>query len=492
MKKTACLVLAIITVLSSVILGASYVSAGVSGDVNGDGETDNKDVVTLFRYVSSGGTSDLEKSCDINGDGMIDNKDVVTLFRAVSGSEATETEEIAHPENTTLLNSVEYDAKGIHAAFSDPEFKAKLSSFSNKLYEISAENNDGNYAVSPLSAYMAFAILNAVGDDGIHSDIEALFGMTQEDIEKTKQLFLSLVNERSVEGQLLSKLDLANTVWIDNGRTVYKQAVDMLAEKLFCYVHSTPFWDDNAGANKAIREFIADKTNGLIDTDFDLDPDTAFAIINTLYLKDIWGENDLSISQRTFSSNGKQYETDFLTTEYICGEVAETRTAEYFTVQTECGYKVKFILPKDGYTLKQAMTADLLDEINARQSYTVDHGDEIDRYTRCIFPKFRIESDTDLKEILSENGYLQNAFTGYTSCLMDSVFSVTDIIHKVVLNVDEKGVEGAAVTIIESKDTAIMLPDEKYCKDFVLDREFGFIITTYDNVILFEGTVVEP
>ena len=46
---------------------------------------DNKDIVTLFRYVSGGDVSVNEYALDTNGDGEIDNKDIVTLFRYVSG-----------------------------------------------------------------------------------------------------------------------------------------------------------------------------------------------------------------------------------------------------------------------------------------------------------------------------------------------------------------------------------------------------------------------
>ena len=54
------------------------------GDLNDDESIDNKDVVILFRYVSSGEVSETEVKYDINGDNTIDNKDVVTLFRFVS------------------------------------------------------------------------------------------------------------------------------------------------------------------------------------------------------------------------------------------------------------------------------------------------------------------------------------------------------------------------------------------------------------------------
>ena len=54
------------------------------GDINGDGDINNKDVVLLFRYVSGGSETIIIEAADINNDGLIDNKDVVTLFRTVS------------------------------------------------------------------------------------------------------------------------------------------------------------------------------------------------------------------------------------------------------------------------------------------------------------------------------------------------------------------------------------------------------------------------
>ena len=56
------------------------------GDCNGDGAVDNKDVVALFRYVSSGAATEDDALYDFNGDGEINNKDVVELFRFVSAN----------------------------------------------------------------------------------------------------------------------------------------------------------------------------------------------------------------------------------------------------------------------------------------------------------------------------------------------------------------------------------------------------------------------
>ncbi len=56
----------------------------VLGDINSDEVIDNKDVVSLFRYVSGTATGAKESICDVNYDKTIDNKDVVTLFKYTS------------------------------------------------------------------------------------------------------------------------------------------------------------------------------------------------------------------------------------------------------------------------------------------------------------------------------------------------------------------------------------------------------------------------
>ena len=57
----------------------------IPGDINGDGETDNKDVFALFRYLSGSGAEVITAALDCNGDGSVDNKDVFALFKYLSG-----------------------------------------------------------------------------------------------------------------------------------------------------------------------------------------------------------------------------------------------------------------------------------------------------------------------------------------------------------------------------------------------------------------------
>ena len=57
----------------------------IPGDVNSDGEVNNKDVSRLFQYLSDWNVDVKEIMLDINGDGKVNNRDLTRLFQYVSG-----------------------------------------------------------------------------------------------------------------------------------------------------------------------------------------------------------------------------------------------------------------------------------------------------------------------------------------------------------------------------------------------------------------------
>ena len=56
---------------------------------------------------------------------------------------------------------------------------------------------------------------------------------------------------------------------------------------------------------------------------------------------------------------------------------------------------------------------------------------------------------------------------------------------------DKKGIEGAAVTVIQMDGATSAGPGEyeRVYEDFIIDRAFGFIITDPYDVTLFSGVV---
>ena len=395
---------------------------------------------------------------------------------------------------TLTFKAKVYDKRG------EAEFLKKLSKFSNKLYAMSAANEEGNYVMSPASIYMALAMIYYIGDKDVRAEVKEFVNMKASDLARTGELFESLTKKytyndwESQEEKVIGQVNLSNSIWLNEGEKVNQNMVKELAEKLFCEAKSAPFKSNNKEANKQLREFIKEKTNGLIDQDFGLSTDTLAALVNTLYFKDLWeyGGRLNEVKKNFTAADGTKSKIKFLEGNYLPGQVRETETSQYFYAQTGNKYKVKFILPKDGYTLKDAMSADNLEAVNAQTAFEPIDTKGAKHFTRCIFPKFKIESDTPLKQIISDNKYLSKTFSAFNSKLTDKELFISDIKHKAVLDVNREGIEGAAVTIAVACATSMPPQEVKIYHDFVLNSSFGFIITDPDDVVLFEGQVTNP
>ncbi len=73
--------------LGALTIYAIWADLGEPGDINSDGEVNNKDVVIIFKYLSGEKVKCDEFALDVNYDGYSDNKDVAALFRYVSGGD---------------------------------------------------------------------------------------------------------------------------------------------------------------------------------------------------------------------------------------------------------------------------------------------------------------------------------------------------------------------------------------------------------------------
>ena len=65
------------------------------------------------------------------------------------------------------------------------------------------------------------------------------------------------------------------------------------------------------------------------------------------------------------------------------------------------------------------------------------------------------------------------------------------VLHTAEINVDRRGIEGAAVTVIPGAGAPGPDEYEEVYLDYVVDRAFGFIITDSYGVNLFSGIVGE-
>ncbi len=68
-----------------IVDGKVNVTKHLPGDINGDGNINNKDVTRLLKYLTGWDVEFEENSLDVNGDGSINNKDVTRLLKYLTG-----------------------------------------------------------------------------------------------------------------------------------------------------------------------------------------------------------------------------------------------------------------------------------------------------------------------------------------------------------------------------------------------------------------------
>ena len=109
-------------------------------------------------------------------------------------------------------------------------------------------------------------------------------------------------------------------------------------------------------------------------------------------------------------------------------------------------------------------------------------------------PKFGFESEFSLSSVLRQLG-MKAAFDGQMADFsgIDGTreLSISDVIHKAFVSVDEKGTEAAAATLIGIPTSA----DNPYPPRLVIQIDHPFVFMIRENVsgtILFMGKIVDP
>lgn len=369
----------------------------------------------------------------------------------------------------------------------DDELIDKLNYSFNKLFTI-VDNNEDDFIISPISMYMAFSILHSAADDNVKQEIEELFSLNKEDFKSAKEIYEGLSFD--IKDEFQSILKLTNSVWFDDRLDYNKDAMQTLADELYCYAYKEPFYKNNAKANKELRKFIKEMTNGVIDRDFDLASNTLMALVNTLYVQDNWDEFDLATKEMEFKNLNKNNLLKFIISNYSAGRTIKSEKCSYFDMKSARNIHLQLVVPNDCYSLNDIMNLEDLNIITNHPNYYYANDEKHYYCTRCIVPEFKIKNSLELDTVLLTKGYLKQAFTAYNTNLINDELKISRIIHDASLEINKKGLIGAAATIIASKDGSAD-PTYNIYEELIIDKPFMFVLK-YKDIILFEGRVTNP
>ena len=414
---------------------------------------------------------------------------------------------LAEPESHNLALA----AKAVEVKHSDSkqegyeEFIEKLDLFAAKLtYEIYADSNKrSNICISPVSVYMALALATECANGETREEILNAVGVTYDEVKNFTKVLYAFSNreyyyiDRTNNKKILAFEELVNSIWVSKDIALKEDGINNLASNFNCDMFSVNF--ANGDGEKAISEYIKEKTHGIIDSDIDLSPVTLITLINTFYLKEVWNEDgdELKFTDKAYdfkNADGSVTNTKLLQGYYFTGNIYEGEGYTSFYTTTEHGFDIKFIVPTDGHTLDEVFTSENIYNINNLGDYGyIDEENKLLHHTRVFFPEYKASFDGNLAEILKNDFGITKLFD-FEQCdfsnVTDEQLACDGVIHKCSIDVNDKGIEGAAVTVMPMAGNAGPLEGyEEVYHDYIVDKAFGFVITDNYGAVLFSGVV---
>ena len=372
-----------------------------------------------------------------------------------------------------------------------PEIYEHIETFSAKLMNYVKEDyyeEDADLLISPISIYLAFVMQYECLTNEDKVKLRDFLCVTEEDINLTKDLLDSLL----ISGDKVA-LDIFNSIWLNSGldQDYNPDILESLGKKYYTNVIEANFLTDNQTANKALRQYVKEKTRGLIDNDYDIDETVSYLLVNALYVEDIWSSKEFTQKSETFTKeDGFEKVTMFNISEYHTGKPEKEEKYTFQRIISENGFVLSFILPNDGYTIGDVYNEETIKLVNNYIYNYVDSSLLEKYYTRCIFPSFEIGSDIEIQNTIVEHYDIDFMFNSFKNLLTDNHTFIDRVIHQTKLEINKNGFKGAAVTIIDNKATSagVQIYKDIYF-DFLVNKPFGIILSSSNGVIIFTGIV---
>lgn len=240
-----------------------------------------------------------------------------------------------------------------------------------------------------------------------------------------------------------------------------------------------------------INYWVEDKTENVIKNLIPaggITPLTKMVIVNAVYFKGEWyhmfdGASTVKDSFRVATGDVRKVDMMKIKTELFYGEDPNLGAQIIELPYSSGDFSMLIFLP-----FKTNTVDDVVNKLTPK-SFMDGVSQMLEANVLLRMPKFKLEDEHDMVKVLSEMGVKDlfgNAdLSGYT----DEPMSVSNVIHKAVIDVNENGTEAAGSTAIIMSRTSRILGDVT----MTVDKPFVFVIRDNNqNVILFMGVVNNP
>ena len=339
-----------------------------------------------------------------------------------------------------------------------------------------------NVFISPLSASMALG-MTANGANGATYDqmrtALRLSGATREDVGGGYKSLIALLRGLDPRTDFI----IANSIWYEQTFPFNASFLDESKLYFDAQVQSLDFTSPSAVTT--INSWVSKQTNNRIPTILEqIRDDARMFLVNAIYFKGIWQkqfDRAKTVDSPFYAADGTTATVPMMAREE---GVQFTATAEYSAVDLPYGnsaFTMTVVLPNGDIDA----FAESFDQ--AKWNLLVNSLD--DSNLQVYLPRFRMEWNRELNDDLEQLGMHlafvpgQADFTRMSQRGRD--LFITSVLQKTFVDVDEKGTEAAAATIVSMGVTSVPAA-------FRADHPFLVVIRErFSGTILFIGKVAK-
>ena len=345
--------------------------------------------------------------------------------------------------------------------------------------------------VSPLSVALALSMTANGAAGNTLAQFQDVLGGGVDLVELNTACAQLMADYQGLGGS--TKCAIANSLWVDPEGQIKDDFIGQCRGIFDAQVFSAQL--SEPGIVKALNGWVSEHTNKMIPEIIDqpFPEETACLLVNALYLKNSWLSEFDPLSTHTMDfhhAGGPDSQVEYLRKfdtqlSYLQGKGAQGVVLPYDDGRLAFVAILPDLYPDSpdlGQWLNNLEGNSLSQLINNRE-------DAI--FLSFAMPKFSAEWKGNLEDTLPLLG-LEDAFVPGTadfSSLGDSPegYYISQVIHATKIEVNEKGTEAAAATVVAAESGAAAPPQEGIT--LILDRPFLYgIVDLYTGVPLFLGT----
>ena len=408
--------------------------------------------------------------------------------------------EAEHPERSRSAEDLQKagEAKGSGIPLAD--------FFTRSMAEIlggaETEGNHANRIYSPLNSYMALAMLAECTGGESRAEILQLLGADSIEALRKQASSIYLANSLYTHE---AKSVLANSLWLSKSLSYHEETVNTLADTYFASSFRGEMGSE--GYNKALRTWITEATDGLLDSRYtngaSMTPLTVMAVVSAMNLDVKWDgfkKNDSFAG--TFNGADADQDVTYMhqdieSTTYVLGD-----SFQAVRVKMGGGMMMWLVLPnggEGGFTPEELLhneTYAAFVRTLIRKEYRTGWGEIGENLAwkpvkvHLTLPRFDITAENDLKDNFRRLG-LEKVFSEHEadfSGISDEGAYLGELRQASRLIANEEGVRAVSFTFANA-DLKAAIPDEV---TLIFNRPFLFLLTSADDLPLYAGIVNQP